>query len=196
MVKGGKGTLQDSLEHRKALMVQIREAYGRVVYTYTTHLKQAGALTKKIQRIKVGQIVLSAISTTGFLGAIITNTAYMTWIGGIMSAGLLMLNLYFKDFNLVEESKRHRTTADELWIIREKYISLLTDLDILSEERVMQIRDELQNNTAEIYKVALLTNSQSYKEAQKGLKNEEEQFFTSLEIDKMLPEHLREENKK
>lgn len=187
--------MQDFLDHKKALMVQIREAYGRVVYTYTTHLKQAGALTEKFQRIKVGQIVLSAISTTGFFAAIITNMTYMTWIGGIMSAGLLMLNLYFKEFNLVEESKRHRTTADELWIIREKYISLLTDLDILSEERIMQIRDELQNNTAEIYKVAPLTNSQSYKEAQKGLKNEEEQFFTSLEIDKMLPEHLREENK-
>ena len=56
----------------------------------------------------------------------------------------------------------------------------------------MQKRDELQSRTAEIYKAAPSTNSKSYSSAQKALKENEEQFFRSSEIDQMLPEHLRE----
>lgn len=34
--------------YKQALQVQIREAYGRVVYTYTTHLKMMNRLVKRI----------------------------------------------------------------------------------------------------------------------------------------------------
>ena len=180
--------------HKDGLKVQIREAYGRLVYTYTTHLKEAGRLAKTNKYIKYGQIALSAISTSGFLGSVITDGNWGKWLGGIMSVFLLILNLYFKNFNFADEIRRHRTTADNLWIVREKYISLLTDFDSLSEDMIMQIRDKLQNTTAEIYKVAPLTTFESYKDAQKALKDEEEQFFESSEIDKMLPEHLREKD--
>ncbi|MDD3364132.1 MAG: SLATT domain-containing protein [Syntrophomonas sp.] len=186
--------VQTSLSHKKDLIVQVREAYGRLVYTYTTHLKQVEQLANKNQKIKYWQIGLSAISTGGFLGAVITNQIIMTWIGGIMSTALLAVNLFFKDFNLADDIKKHRTTADDLWIVRERYISLLTDFDVLSEEAIMQRRDELQDRTAEIYRVAPSTNSKSYSAAQKALKEDEEQFFKASEIDKMLPEHLREGN--
>lgn len=186
--------MQSSQSHKKDLKVQIREAYGRLVYTYTTHLKQVEQLTNKSQRIKYWQIGLSAVSTSGFFGAVITKKSVMTWIGGIVSTVLLALNLFFKDFNLVDDIKKHRTTADDLWIVRERYISLLTDFDVLSEETIMQRRDELQNRTAEIYKVAPSTNSKNYSAAQKAIKEGEEQFFDASEIDKMLPEHLREGN--
>lgn len=115
----------------------------------------------------------------------------MTWIGGFVSTILLGLNLYFKDFNLAEEIKQHRTTADKLWLLREQYISLLTDFDILNETEIMQKRDDLQNRTAEVYQVAPPTDAKSYAAAQKALKVEEEQYFTAKEIDQMLPEHLR-----
>lgn len=182
------------LMHKDALKVQVREAYGRLVYTYTTHLKQVEQLTKKTQRIKYWQIGLSALTTGGFLGAVITNQIFMTWIGGIVSTVLLALNLFFKDFNLPDDIKNHRKTADDLWIVREWYISLLTDFDVLSEDTIMQIRDRLQNQTAEIYRIAPSTNAKSYASAQKALKENEEQNFQPLEIDKMLPEHLREGN--
>ncbi|GAB6174534.1 SLATT domain-containing protein [Paradesulfitobacterium aromaticivorans] len=186
--------VQSSLSYKKDLKVQVREAYGRLVYTYTTHLKQVEQLNNYNIRIKYWQIGLSAISTGGFLGAVIANQIIMTWIGGIVSTVLLALNLFFKDFNLADDIKKHRTTADDLWIVRERYISLLTDFDMLSEEVIMQKRDELQDRTAEIYRVAPSTNSKSYSAAQKILKEEEEQFFRASEIDKMLPEHLREGN--
>lgn len=49
--------------HKEALKTQLREAYGRIVYTYTTHLKKMNRLDKNNRHIKHTQILLSAIST-------------------------------------------------------------------------------------------------------------------------------------
>ena len=177
--------------YKQALQDQIREAYGRVVYTYTTHLKMMNRLVKKNNIIKYIQITLSAISTGGFIGAIITSEAALTCIGGLFSTILLAINLFFKDFNLLSEIKQHRDASDELWMIREDYISLLTDFEVLSEAEITSKRDSLQKRTFEIYKTSPKTDSKSYSDAQRALKAEEEQFFTPEEIDKMLPAHLR-----
>lgn len=185
--------VQDS-PHKKALLVQIKEAYGRVVYTYTSHLKMMNRLAKRNKKIKYTQIVLSAVSTGGFIGAVITNETILTLIGGLFSTILLAINLFFKDFNLTEELKQHQIASDNLWLIREEYISLLTDFCILSETEITTKRDDLQKRTYELYKQSPKTDAKSYSDAQQALKTEEEQFFTKAELDKILPEHLRCEN--
>ena len=180
--------------HKSDLQVQIREAYGRLVYTYTAHLKRVERTTKWNKWVKYAQIILSAISTGGFIGAAVSNQNVATWIGGIFATVLLALNLFFKDFNLVEEINQHRKAADELWLIREQYISLLTDLSTLDENLIMQKRDELQIRTYEIYKQAPKTDPKSYSDARRALQSEEEQFFLPNEIDRILPSHLRTDN--
>lgn len=179
-------------EYKNQLRIQIREAYGRVVYTYTAHLKFMNNLQSKLTKLKYLQIGLSAISTGGFLATVIFNKLALAWISGIVSVILLAVNLYFKDFNLAEEIKQHQVASDRLWPIREKYISLLTDMNELSADQIALKRDELTDAVAEVYSTSPKTDSKSYKQAQRALKDEEEQFFTSEEIDKMLPEHLRD----
>ncbi|EMF0052639.1 SLATT domain-containing protein [Enterococcus hirae] len=181
-------------EEKKCLEIQLREAYGRVTYTYTTHLKQADRIISKNKRLKCVQIGLSAVTTGGFLGTIITTNHISTIIAGLCSTISLGLNLYFKNFNLAEEAKNHQIIADKLWLIREKYISLLTDLNRLSINNITNERDKLMNATHEIYINTPKTDSKSYKlalKALKALKSEEEQFFSEEELDKMLPDHLR-----
>lgn len=187
--------MEHNTTHRDGLLVQLREASGRVIYTYTTHLKMMNHLNEKNCIIKYAQICLSAISTGGFLGAIITNQIVLTCIGGLFSTALLALNLFFKDFNLIEEIKQHRIAADNLWMIREDYISLLTDFPVLCDEEIIAKRDSLQLRVFEIYKLSPKTDRKSYTEAQNALKSEEEQFFTPEEIDKMLPSHLRDNSR-
>ncbi len=186
---------QNSQTHKDALWHQISEAYGRVVYTYTTHWKTVDRLVKRNRHLKYAQIILSAISTGGFIGSLITNEVILTCVGGIFSTVLLALNLYFKDFNANSEIAQHFATANALWTIREDYISLLTDMPILSEEDICEKREKLKRKTAEVYKTAPKTDFKDYKSAQNALKNEEEQFFSVEELNQMLPMHLRKDNK-
>lgn len=174
---------------------QIREAYGRVVYTYTCHNKLADRLLKKNDNIKVLQIILSALTTGGFITTIVYDDALVKIIGAIISFLLVIVNSYTKNFNLVGDANEHVKSANLLWKIREEYISLLIDFEILSLEEIVAKRDELQNRTFEVYTNSLSTDKKSYREAQKSLKTEEEQTFSEKEIDVMLPNSIRRENR-
>ena len=177
--------------YREGLLLQIKEAYGRIVYTYTTHLKKAELLKNHLKWIKYSQIVLSAISSGGFLASLISNKQILNIVGGICAVILLCVNLFFKNFDMEEEIKNHTITSNQLWLVREKYVSLMTDFEVLENEEIIDARDSLQHETYEIYKNAPKTDSKSYKKAQKALKQEEEQFFTNEELNQMLPSHLR-----
>ena len=181
--------------HGYRLESQIREAYGRVVYTETCHYKKIDRLRNLDSNIKLGQIILSAIATTGFFVTIFSDEKIGSIIGAIFSLILLILNSYAKNFNLGEISQDHKVAADALWKIREEYVSLLTDFEILTVEEIMDKRNELQERTAAVYSTSPPTDSKSYMAAQKALKTEEEQTFSEQEIDVMLPNSIRRCNR-
>ncbi|HHT7224990.1 TPA: SLATT domain-containing protein [Bacillus cereus] len=174
---------------------QIREAYGRVVYTFTCHNKMIQRLLKKNNNIKFWQIVLSALTTGSFLVTILLNEALAGFVGAIISVVLLILNAYTKDFELIETAQAHQKAADALWRIREEYVSLLTDFDLLEASEIIKRRDDLQNRTAEIYDESPKTDAKSYEAAQQALKTDEEQTFSEREIDVMLPNSIRREKR-
>lgn len=174
---------------------QIREAYGRVVYTSTCHNKIVQRLLSQNNTIKVWQIILSALTTGSFLATILSSDVIAGIVGSIISISLLILNAYTKNFDLVETAQSHQKAADALWKIREEYVSLLTDFDMLEASEIIARRDDLQNRTAEIYAQSPRTDARSYREAKKALKTEEEQTFSEKEIDMMLPNSIRRENR-
>lgn len=155
----------------------------------------ADRLSKRNFWIKWGQIGLSAISTGGFLGVLISNKQILLWAGGLCSTALLALTSYLKDKDISTEKTDHIKTANKLWKVREKYLSLLTDFDEISIEEIVRKRDELLDESSEIYGAAPLTDGKSYAAAQAALKTNEEQFFTQEELNKMLPAHLRKMSK-
>lgn len=178
--------------YRNKLKTQLREAYGRETYAYTTHLKYMNILVERQKCVKTAQIVISALSSGGIISTIFYNHLAIKLISAIFSTFLLGINLYFKNFDLSDEIKQHRVTSDKLWDIREDYVSLLTDFETLTNEKIISERNELKNRTYTVYCHSPKTNSKSYKQAQQALKCDEEQFFSAEELDRMLPEQLRE----
>lgn len=187
---------QNSHMHRNNLRMQLMESYGRIVYSYTAHWKKVDSLSKKNKIIKHIQIFLSAITAGGFIGSIIVNETLFTYISGVCSTILLGITLYYKDFDLSLEITRHSSAANSLWVVREDYISLLTDFPNLSNEEICTRRNKLQKRTADVYETSPKTDPKSYASAQKALKCKEEQFFTVEELYQLLPIHLRNELKR
>ena len=101
-------------ENQELLLNQIIDLHGKVVYTYTTHHKIQNRLERINKGVKISQIILTAVSTVGFLATVITNQYLLAWIGGITSALSLGFNLYMKDSNLDDRIKKHKDAADEL----------------------------------------------------------------------------------
>lgn len=173
------------------LELQLKEAYARVCYTYTAHHKEADQLLVKDKHLRFAQIVFTSISTAGFLGAIIKDYSALCWIAGGTSAVSLAMNLYSKDFRLQIDARIHKEAADELWDIREDYVSILTDIEELSATEIREKRNELMKRTSKVNKKYPGTTNRAYKAAQKALKIEEEQTFSDEEIERLLPNALK-----
>ncbi len=182
---------QDSRGH--ILEAQIRECYGRVVYSHKTHEKCADILLSRSANIKVWQIILSAITSAGFIAAIFGKGQIAGVIGIIISTTLIALNTYTKDYDLGELAQKHKQAAAELWLIREEYLSLLTTLKMGSEllEQIIEKRDKLLQQLHSVYLGAPSTTFKAYREAQRALKDSEELTFSDQEIDSFLPKELK-----
>ncbi len=183
----------DTPQSRQILESQLRECYGRVVYSHKTHEKCADILLSRQARVKVWQIILSAITTAGFVGAVFGTGKIAAILGLIVSTTLLALNSHTKDYDLGELAQKHKHSANDLWIVRESYLSLLVDLAMKEKplESLQQQRDELVERLHAAYSGAPSTTFQAYKKAQEALKKFEDMTFTDKEIDAFLPKELR-----
>ena len=70
----------NSRTYSEALYSQIEDAYGKLLYSYTTQIVEAGRVAKKNRRLKWTQFILSALSTGGFIGTIISNQQVLIWV--------------------------------------------------------------------------------------------------------------------
>lgn len=183
----------DAPSPRSILEGQLRECFGRVVYSHKTHEKCADILLSRLSVIKLWQIILSAVITGGFIAAAFGAGPVEAGLGIIVSTILLVLNAYTKNYDLGELGQKHRQSAIDLWLIREKYLSLITDLrmDDRSLEVLQHGRDALLEELHSVYSGAPSTTFRAYKKAQEALKQLEDLTFSDAEIDAFLPKDLK-----
>lgn len=165
------------------LKEQITDAAGNVQYTFIAHWNIVNRLKNQYKGIKIVQIVLTALSTGGFLTSLISGILWLSWIGGLTSAVALGINLYMLNFNLPEKIKQHTDAANELWEVRERYKSLLVDYETIDEAEVRSRRDALIMVVSRINKDYPGTDEKGFAKAQADIGNYE---FTDGEAAKVL----------
>ena len=181
------------MDSRDFVEAQLRECYGRVVYSHKTHEKCADILLSRLSTIKLWQIILASVTTGSLISVFFGTGDVGTAIGVAVSTTLLVLNAYTKDYDLGELAQKHRQSAADLWLIREEYLSLITDLRVGDEsiENLRLRRDAILEDLHGVYSGAPSTTVRAYTEAQKALQQWEEMTFSDEEIDKLLPRQLR-----
>lgn len=191
--------VQPSLRDPHAAVVleaQLRECFGRTVYSHKTHEKSADGCRRKLSRVKFWQILLSAVTTGGLIVAVFGDAGtskVATVLSAFLSTALLALNTYTKEVDPGQSAQKHKEAAAKLWTVRESYLSLLTDMRAatISIEAASAKRDELQEALSTIYESAPRTSAEGYSDASVALKEREELTFSDEEIDKFLPAALR-----
>jgi len=180
-------------DSNKLIESQIREIYGRVVYTHKTHEKCADLLKSRSDCLKFIEITMSALTTTSILVLLIGDGIFFQMTAALFSTTLLGLTLYSKDFNLLAIAENHKQAALNILEIREKLLSLLVDIKIgnIEVELIQQRRDVLIEQLVNTYRGAPKTINKAYQIASKALKENEEFSFSDEEINEFLPESLR-----
>lgn len=177
----------------KILEDQIRECYGRLVWTYTTHQKCIDILEKKSKKIKITKIALNSISATGLISYIITSQAWLPIITIILTTLALFLDIYTLSYDIDKEINSHEVMTNKLWNIRESYLTLLVDIkaNCIGIKEIIKKRDENQALLNSVYQNGPRTNPKAYKIASKALKIKEDMTLHDEEINLFLPESLK-----
>lgn len=185
--------MEHSLPEPNALEAQIRECFGRVIYTHKTHSKMADRAAGRLKWLKLIQIGLSSLTASGAVSIIFSDQFGLKLATAGISLATVGLTAYMKGFDPGAVAQKHRDTAADIWPIRESYLSLLTDLRSGNEPAaaIRERRDELQASLAAIYRGAPHTDGRAYSDAQKALQQNEEYTFSDSEIDAFLPAALR-----
>lgn len=181
----------NEVEERLRLSLQIAESYANLFYTYKTQLAAADAVNGLSSALSVVQIVLTSISACGFIGIWLSGIEYVAVVAAGLSVVSLAINIYLKGANLVERGNRYSTSADAIWLVLQKYLSLLADSRSLDLTQIRLRRDDLQNEVASIYKKSPMTSSRAYSKARKSIKAGS-CAFSLEEIEQMLPVGLRD----
>src|ERR1051326_7055623 len=171
----------DNSGSRAILEGQLRECYGRVVYSHKTHEKCADILQDRQRRIRLVQIGLSALTTAGYVTVVLgANNRAASVIGLSLSTLLLALNSYLKDYDLGQIAQKHRQAGSDLWLIREQYLSLLGDVAMQEKpiETLQEQRDRLMKELYEVYRGAPSTMPKAYMAAQHALQKMEDMTFS------------------
>jgi|ERR1017187_2746743 hypothetical protein len=131
---------------------------------------------------------IAAVLDAGRIGAI---------VGVVVSTALLGLNAYTKNYDLGALAQKHRQVGADLWIIRETYLSLITDLRMgeIPIEALQNARDDLLEKLHAVYAGAPSTTNNAYKKAQEALQRSEDLTFRDDEIDAFLPKELKRGSK-
>lgn len=177
-----------------ALESQIRECYGRAAYTHGTHINTARDLLRRQSAAKWANIIISALITGGAIKTVATPEA--TWAPVatmLLSIASLILNAYLKDLDPGGLAQRHRDAAQDVWNIREAYLSLITDIIAQTSaiETFLRRRDELLSQLHKIYRGAPTTSNRAYAKTQVDLQQKEALTFSEQELDNILPPNLR-----
>ena len=172
---------------------QIRECFGRAIYAHKTHEKDGDICAATLGRLKIAQIVLSSGTACGAIALVFTNPVGLKVATAIVSLITLVVSGYMKGFDPGATAQKHRDTAAAIWVIRESYLSLLTDIHSgsISVDQARDRRDDLQRALAAIYKSAPHTTPKAYANAQVALQRAEDYTFNEGEIDRFLPPALK-----
>lgn len=173
---------------------QIRADFGRVAYELECHNREIRQLNSRIVTLRLTEAIISAVTVTCFVIYQISALKVYTIIGTCSAIVLMMfliLNAYTNGYNLMEIRQEHQHSSDLIYSIKEDYINLITDLDLMDIKEVLQAREKLQCRLYEVTKNAPKVSAKVKADARQSLNEKRDIVFSDAAIDNMLPEWVR-----
>lgn len=182
----------DSISLFVNLENEVKRSFANVCWSHKIQIKEAEYLKSLSHWMDITLIALSSL--IGIIGGWNMMFPRLRWrlISLFLSAVLTGLTIFSKSSKFEERRQAHKQAADSLWLIRERYVSLIVDIhnQITSMGELMQRRDKLLKLTAEIYGKAPQTGRKAYEKTKNAI-DAGETVFEDGEIERLLGINLQ-----
>lgn len=171
----------------------VRDSYGGVVWSHKIQEKQSDIYAGYFKLMEKINIVAVSLTSVGIIAMIITDSFWAELISALVSFATVYITAYYKSFDLPKLIIAHKSTANKLISVRDRYKILLTEIKLQSDsvENLLRKYDELLEETNVIYHEAPSTTDKAVKKASKALKVKQDNTYSTEEIDLFLPHSLR-----
>lgn len=175
------------------MLDHIRLTFGQVVHRHKAHAQAAERLSRRLRLLQIVELVLLAgTAASGVAAVLILDAPFVPLTAAVASLSLVTYSLTMA-LQLESRVYAHRWCAVRLWLIREKYYALLSELadDLIDLDAARARRDVLMEELHAVYRQAPLVDRLAYQSARDALKASEEVALSDEEIDRFLPRSLR-----
>lgn len=171
----------------------VRHTYMSVVWSHKIQEKQADIFTDQYKCLETIRIVFASLTSVGLISLIFTDQFIVKLLSTLISFVSTLISLFFKSFDTQKNITDHKSSANELLIMRDKFKLLLLEIKLKKDtiSNLLTRYEMLLEELGQIYKNAPNTTDDAVKRASKALKINKDNEFTDEEIDLNLPETLK-----
>jgi hypothetical protein len=175
------------------LLDHIRLTFGQVVYRYKAHVQTAERLARRASQLRAFELSLVAGTVASALAAVLMPGGPFVLLTVGLAGLALIVSAVTMALQIEPRLYAHRWCGARLWLIREKYYALLSELadGAISLEEARSRRDMLMRELHEVYRYGPPIDRPGYQSARKALKASDEAALSDEEIDRFLPQSLR-----
>jgi conflict system pore-forming effector with SLATT domain len=176
-----------------SLVDHLRLTFGHVVYRQRAHSQLALSLSRWSRRLRAAEVVLMVGVAFSAGAAAVTNVHAYAVLSAVLAGLAVLMLLASLMMDLDVSAQTHMVCAGRLWLIRERYRALMTDLvdGAIDLEGARRGRDLLMNDLHTIYERASVVDQQAYESASKAVAGFDDVSLSDEEIDHFLPKSLQ-----
>lgn len=177
---------------------QLRQIFASVVWTHKIQEKQADLYKKRYKLIETIKIISSTLTSSGIFSVLFVDGYWLKVVSAILSAFSLFVTIYCETYDLKMEASIHKKSALVLLRLRERIISILSDIKCnkISYEEIIVAKEEVYKSYFAICEESKDAEEKAVKLASANLKIRKDNTFNDDEIDSFLPIALRKKKLK
>lgn len=178
---------------RLTVVDHLRLSFGHVVQNYTLHARAAERLAARAWTTKLIVLALLGVATATSVANLLGAGRAQQIAAVVATALAFAAHAFYVAIALEPRIVAHRSSANQLWLVSERYRALLAEIQdgLLDSPGVLRRRDELIHEAHAVYEHAPPTDRRSHDSARKEVEKRADAPLTDEEIDRFLPESLR-----
>lgn len=178
---------------RMTLLDHIRLTFGQVVHRHRAHEQIAERLARQLSQSRALELSLLAMTVAATVAAALAQARPFTLIALALATLSLIVRALSVARHLESRVYAHRWCGARLWLIREKYYALLSELadDLIDVDEARERRDDLMSQLHAVYHHAPMVDRPAYQSAREALQAGDDASLSEEELDRFLPASAR-----
>lgn len=176
-----------------SLADHLRLTFGHIIYSHKTHTMTAQRHARWDRWLKAAEaVLLLATAVAAAVMGLTLNPSHAIVAATTATVGIFVLIVRLA-FDFERTATAHRACSSRLWLMREEFRSVLSDLKdgAITIEAARARRDALMERLHRIYEYAPPLDREQYQSARQSLKSVSEATLSDEEIDRFLPPSLQ-----